>query len=320
MNLTAKLYGEMEVMGELEQTIKKFQRVQYEESRRAFEQKLVCQKQNVRLLKDISLWNQTYDKVVELLARTVCTLYVRICHVFGRPVMRGEFASGAMSGAQFHSNRTSAHLKEECVMKSGQINVLFGNPCPISRALSKTYSYNHSGVIEKGSEDKRELNLRPQVASQHGDVALFRDGNHFACGFGPGRLLLECLSVSSSASKVDDDDDDSVGPDDRNIQVSGCCGIASGVKRGNPNQSSCFSRSIITNGLIVLINQIFSFPCRCTVVKIIIRVTINTEFVFVVYININNDINKFRKLYIVIISKNLKTNAQLQIQQLIRFF
>lgn len=244
VNSTAKLYGEMEVLGELEQAIKKFQRVQYEESRRAFEQKLVCQKQDVRLLKDISLWNQTYDKVVELLARTVCTLYVRICHVFGRPVIRGEFASVSISGAQFRSNGSSAHLKEECGIKSGQIDVTFGNSGPISRALSKTYSYNHSGLIEKGLADKKELSLSPQVASRRGDVALFRAENHFACGFGPGRLLLECLSVSSSASKVDDNDDDSVGHDDRNSQVSGCCSIASGVKRGNLHQSECYSRSL----------------------------------------------------------------------------
>ncbi|KAL8158316.1 hypothetical protein AgCh_002858 [Apium graveolens] len=240
VNSTAKLYGEMEVLGELEQAIKKFQRVQYEESRRAFEQKLVCQKQDVRHLKDISLWSQTYDKVVELLARTVCTIYVRICHVFGRPVTRGEFASGAVSGSKFHS----AHLKEEFGMKSGQIDVTFGNSGPISRAMSKTYSYNHSGLIEKGLADKRELKLRPQVASQRGDVSLFRAENHLACGFGPGRLLLECVSVSSSASKVDDNDDDSVEHDDRDSQVSGCCSIASGVKRGNLNQSDCFSRSL----------------------------------------------------------------------------
>ncbi|WOH16160.1 hypothetical protein DCAR_0935709 [Daucus carota subsp. sativus] len=243
VNSTAKLYGEMEVLGELEQSIKKFQRVQYEESRRAFEQKLVCRKEDVRHLKEISLWNQTYDKVVDLLARTVCTLYVRICHVFGRPVMKGEFAGSSISGARFHLNG-SAHVKEECGMKPGQVDVLLGNSVSVSRALSKTYSYNHSGLMEKGLADRRELNFRPEVASQRGDVSLFRAPSHFACGFGPGRLLLECLSVSSSASKVDDNDDDSVGYDDRMSQVSGCCSISSGVKKGNSNQSDCFSQSL----------------------------------------------------------------------------
>ncbi|KAL0388445.1 UNVERIFIED_CONTAM: protein PSK SIMULATOR 2 [Sesamum radiatum] len=71
---TASLYTEMEVMNELEVATKKFQQNQHEESRKAFEQKLTWQKQDVSHLKDVSLWNQTYDKIVELLARTVCTI------------------------------------------------------------------------------------------------------------------------------------------------------------------------------------------------------------------------------------------------------
>ncbi|CAA2998083.1 Hypothetical predicted protein, partial [Olea europaea subsp. europaea] len=52
---------------------------QLEESRKAFEQKLMWPKQEVNHLKDVSLWNQSYDKVVELLARTVSTHYAQIC-------------------------------------------------------------------------------------------------------------------------------------------------------------------------------------------------------------------------------------------------
>ncbi|XP_074346043.1 uncharacterized protein LOC141684815 [Apium graveolens] len=239
VNSTANLYGEMEVLSELEQATKKFQQTQHEESRRAFEQKLVWQKQDVAHLKDVSLWNQTYDKVVELLARTVCTLYVRICHVFGKPVTRKEFVSGAISGPQFRSNGSFSNLKEEYGLKSGQIDSKFGNSNSVRGGLSKNYSYTHSGLIEKGLSDKAE-----QVASQRGGMALVRTDNHFACGVGPGRLLMECLSLSSSASKVDDDDDDSFGHDDRNSQVSGCCSVAGGVKRGNLSQSDCFSRSM----------------------------------------------------------------------------
>ncbi|KAF2313951.1 hypothetical protein GH714_020818 [Hevea brasiliensis] len=88
VNATSNLYAEMEVLNELEQATKKFQQNQHEESRRAFEQKLIWQKQDVRHLKEISLWNQTYDKVVELLARKVCTIYARICVVFGESVLR----------------------------------------------------------------------------------------------------------------------------------------------------------------------------------------------------------------------------------------
>jgi hypothetical protein len=48
VNATANLYGEMEVLNELEQATKKFQHNQHEESKRAFEQKLIWQKQDVR--------------------------------------------------------------------------------------------------------------------------------------------------------------------------------------------------------------------------------------------------------------------------------
>lgn len=82
VNLTGALYGEIAVLGELELTTKKFQQSHLEETRKAFEQKLMWQEQDVKHLKDVSLWNQSYDKVVEMLARTVCTIYARICNVF----------------------------------------------------------------------------------------------------------------------------------------------------------------------------------------------------------------------------------------------
>ncbi|KAK6122714.1 hypothetical protein DH2020_043533 [Rehmannia glutinosa] len=89
VNSTVRLYREMEVMNELESATKKFQQNQHEESRKAFEQKLIWQRQDVRHLKDVSLWNRTFDKIVELLARTVCTVYARIYIVFGDGHLRG---------------------------------------------------------------------------------------------------------------------------------------------------------------------------------------------------------------------------------------
>ncbi|XP_051130413.1 uncharacterized protein LOC127250953 [Andrographis paniculata] len=99
VNSTANLYAEMEVMNELEIATTKFQQNQHEESRKAFEQKLVWQRQDVRQLKDASLWNQMYDKVVELLARTVCTVYVRLYVAFGDACL-----SGNISAVEFSRN------------------------------------------------------------------------------------------------------------------------------------------------------------------------------------------------------------------------
>ncbi|RID52941.1 hypothetical protein BRARA_G00371 [Brassica rapa] len=91
VNATCALYCEMEVMNELEQAVVKLRRSgQHQGSVKAFEQKLMWQRQDVKSLREASLWNQTYDKVVEMLARTVCTIYGRIESVFGGLGVRGK--------------------------------------------------------------------------------------------------------------------------------------------------------------------------------------------------------------------------------------
>ncbi|RYQ92018.1 hypothetical protein Ahy_B09g098111 isoform C [Arachis hypogaea] len=109
---TKNLYSEMEVLNQLEQAMNKFQNNQNEESRRVFEQKLAWQRQDVRHLKEISLWNQTFDKVVELLARTVCTIYARMSVVFGDSALRKN-SIGLAGGSP----------PPECGLVSGQISV-----------------------------------------------------------------------------------------------------------------------------------------------------------------------------------------------------
>ncbi|KAL8509003.1 hypothetical protein ACS0TY_016263 [Phlomoides rotata] len=48
-----------------------------------FYQKLENQRREVRYLREISLWGKSFDKSVDLMAKIVCVLYVRICSVFG---------------------------------------------------------------------------------------------------------------------------------------------------------------------------------------------------------------------------------------------
>lgn len=174
---TVSLYGEMEVMNELELATKKFQQSQLEESRKAFEQKLIWQRQDVKHLKDVSLWNQTFDKVVELLARTACTVYARVHFVFGDCLPR----------AQAGSNGGSRRLKQDTFRSNG-----LGH----SRAL----------VCEKS--EKRAHSFRPNVKIEKSEGVFGAEDFNFICGIGPGRMFLECLSISSSSSKVEDDDDD----------------------------------------------------------------------------------------------------------------
>ncbi|CAL5395283.1 unnamed protein product [Camellia sinensis] len=224
VNSTANLYSELRVLNELEQAKKKFQNNQHEERRKAFEQKLMWQNQDVKHLKDVSLWNQTYDKIVELLARTLCTIYLRICLVFGDAVLGREFNYGG----------------NECGEKSGQIDTHRSfqvNSDRLRPVLSKSNGYNHSGSIEIDVVERRGTDIRPR-----GEVPLFRsEDSNFACGTGPGRLFMTCLSLSSSVSKVDDEEEEGVGHDDRSSQISASCSVSSGVKRENPNHSGCFT-------------------------------------------------------------------------------
>lgn len=209
---TRNLYSEMEVLNELEQAVKKFQHNQHEESKRAFEQKLMWQKQDVRHLKDVSIWNQTYDKVVELLARTVCTIYGRISVIFGDAALRkNSVRFGGVSPPMDNENGfVSGQIKRNQSRKNG---------C-------------HSGPVGRPALERKGANRKGQLDVRRGELASLRPEDFgFPCGTSPGRLFMECLSLSSSVSRFDDDDD-VVYREDQYCHVSG---------NGMNRESSCHS-------------------------------------------------------------------------------
>lgn len=202
VNSTVSLYKEMEVMNELEVATKKFQQNQHEESRKAFEQKLTWQRQDVRHLKDVSLWNQTYDKVVELLGRTVCTVYARIYAVFGDCHSR-DSSHMLISRSEIGFNGNSLRVKQE-------------------------HKNRHSRPIE------RTVSVRTKSGLQKNGAKLFGPEDfNFACGMGPGRLFMECINLSSSSSKVDDDDDHMI-YDDQRRQISSAVSVKSDNSNTTP--------------------------------------------------------------------------------------
>lgn len=225
VNTTASLYTEMEVLNELEAATHKFQQNHHEESRKVFEQKVIWQKQDVRHLKDVSLWNQTYDKIVEMLARTVCTLYARICLVFIDTISRREMFSKSSisnSSANLHSCRSIPQI-------SGQIDL---------RSAKSGGDFSNSGF------EKKVVRVRPQIGSRNREISLFKSEDfNFACGLGPGRLFMDCLNRSSPVSKLDDFDDGSVPKgDDRCSQISGSCSVSSSIRKDITNHSGFQSR------------------------------------------------------------------------------
>lgn len=197
VSTTVSLYSEMEVMNELESATKKFRENQLEESRKAFEQKLVWQRQDVKHLKDVSLWSQTFDKAVELLARTVCTVYARIHLVFGDGCSKPR-------AQVLVSNGNSQRLRQLDVVRTN---------------LRK----HHSRAFVNDKLEKRATGFRAKTRVQKGEGVFGPEDFNFVCGIGPGRMFMECLSLSSSASKVDDDGD-RVSYDDRSSCFSGALG------------------------------------------------------------------------------------------------
>ncbi|CAL9113748.1 unnamed protein product [Musa acuminata var. zebrina] len=171
VSATAALYAELEVLTELEHAAKKLhQNPVHDESRRAFDQKIEWHRQDIKHLRESSLWNQVYDKVVLLLARAVCTIHSRICLVFGETI----------------SSLDCLVADQRCQLSEQIINSVHH---PI-----------HSGSLRSGSIDGKSDQI-PKVASDAFTDVNFRraEGLRFHCGASPGRLFMECLSLGSSA-------------------------------------------------------------------------------------------------------------------------
>ncbi|CAA6660742.1 unnamed protein product [Spirodela intermedia] len=88
---TVHLYQEMEVLAEMEQSLRRAQ-ANTSSSLSGFSQgvslidlgqKVAWQRQEVKALRDQSLWNRSYDYIVRLVARALFTVVVRINLVFG---------------------------------------------------------------------------------------------------------------------------------------------------------------------------------------------------------------------------------------------
>ncbi|KAL8253384.1 hypothetical protein R6Q59_037077 [Mikania micrantha] len=83
--INSNLYQEMEKLSELEQILKRMKNNDDHDSITVvdYTKKMAWKRHEVKRLKEISLWNKTYDYVVLILARSVFTIFAKIGHVFG---------------------------------------------------------------------------------------------------------------------------------------------------------------------------------------------------------------------------------------------
>eukprot|EP00252_Welwitschia_mirabilis_P000393 TRINITY_DN10406_c0_g2_i1.p1 TRINITY_DN10406_c0_g2~~TRINITY_DN10406_c0_g2_i1.p1 ORF type:complete len:573 (+),score=16.74 TRINITY_DN10406_c0_g2_i1:144-1862(+) len=79
---TSNLYQELEVLSELEQTLRRIQNSDTKEGIHSIQHKLVWHRAETKSLRETSLWNRTYDSIVRILSHTVFTILARIRFVF----------------------------------------------------------------------------------------------------------------------------------------------------------------------------------------------------------------------------------------------
>ncbi|THG18811.1 hypothetical protein TEA_001200 [Camellia sinensis var. sinensis] len=115
VSVTAQLYQEVELLAELEKSLRRM-RVQSSVDSSGvklfeFQQKITRQRKEVKRLREMSPWVRTYDYSVRLLLRSVFTIVGRINHVFG--VKR-------LASVEAYSN--SAHINSECLLRSYSVS------------------------------------------------------------------------------------------------------------------------------------------------------------------------------------------------------
>jgi len=85
ISANGNLYQEMESLSELEHTLRRLKGNAESDSTTLveYEKRVAWKQQEVKQLKEMSLWNRTYDYAVQLLVSSLFTIYGRIGHVFG---------------------------------------------------------------------------------------------------------------------------------------------------------------------------------------------------------------------------------------------
>ncbi|GFY93448.1 hypothetical protein Acr_08g0018440 [Actinidia rufa] len=139
--VTAQLYQELEVLAELEQSLRKM-RHNVDSSQvklHEFQQKVMWQLQEVKNLRNMSPWVRTYDYTVRLLLRSLFTIVGRIKSVFGTK----RFAS-------MEDNSNQECMNAELLVRSHSISICTYN---VVHPSEKSLSRIHSGPLGRSASN-----------------------------------------------------------------------------------------------------------------------------------------------------------------------
>ncbi|KAL1156687.1 hypothetical protein V6Z11_A08G107100 [Gossypium hirsutum] len=153
ISVNATLYQEMEMLLDLEQTLRRMKASGAEpENLLEFQKKVMWKQHEVKNLREMSLWSRTYDYTIRLTTRSIFTVFVSIKHVFGieQNVDDGDLRAASINRCQSVSTlmQSSVHRTDNTSLtrfSSGPFGMFSTKSGPISKP-NKT-NYFHSGPL-----------------------------------------------------------------------------------------------------------------------------------------------------------------------------
>ncbi|XP_019192256.1 PREDICTED: uncharacterized protein LOC109186638 [Ipomoea nil] len=193
--INSNLYQEMESLADFAQTL---QRMKCNEdadiiSLVEYEKKVSWKQQEVKHLKEVSVWSRSYDYVVRLLARAVFTIYCRIGHVFGVNPVVGD-----------QEMRDSKVLESDNIHRSQSVAYTQSSVHPAETSLSRFSSEPIESLITRSGPISRT----PNISTFHSgplrnstSTESLAPGGHKAVNFHSGPLEMS-KAKSSQTTKV----------------------------------------------------------------------------------------------------------------------
>ncbi|KAJ9159843.1 hypothetical protein P3X46_025307 [Hevea brasiliensis] len=152
ISINATLYQEMEMLSDLEQTVKRIKGNDPEpDNLLNCQKKLVWKQQEVKNLREISLWNRTYDYTVRLLVRSLFTIFSRMNHVFGfnllvstehSKVVNSDYINRSQSVSALMESVHSSESSSIPRFSSGPLGGFIAKSGPISKSNKTNHFYS----------------------------------------------------------------------------------------------------------------------------------------------------------------------------------
>lgn len=197
--VTMQLTQELEVLAELEQTLRRMQR--NAESDRVklleFQQKVMWQRQEVKNLREMSPWVRTYDYIVRLLLRSLLTTLERMKIVFGTNQMASVDGNNDFESinSDFLSRSYSFSTLTPSSVHPSDTNLCGFSSGPLGRSFSKSVQ-----ISGKHRTNSKHLKTHDQSTSLHGMQPHSKTKRSGHVGVGP---FKGCMSAGSNSPIFD---------------------------------------------------------------------------------------------------------------------